>query len=143
MGEAKKKKRRLQPTRKQAAFAHEYVANGGNATKAYQKVYDTTTDNMVVVRINAHKVLKNDNVAIMIKDIRMAAYSNEILSIEERKKILSGLALEGDTRAIDLLNKMEAVYDEKADVNVNIVDRPVIKKLTKEDIEEIRRGVTK
>ena len=142
MSEKKKvRKPRKHPTEKQLNFAHEYIENGGNATLAYQKVYDTNTDNMSVVRVNAHKVLRNDNVSIIIKEIRLARYTDNILTLQERKKILSGLGAEGDTRAIDLLNKMEAVYDDKADVNVNVFERPVIKKLTNDDIEKLRKDL--
>ncbi len=149
MGEAKKKKvdrkankrPRMNLTEKQENFCFAYCENGFNATKAYLSAYSVKTGNMLTVGKNAHALLKNTNVASKIKEIRMAKVTPHVLSIEERKSILSELAMEGDTRAIDLLNKMEAVYDEKADVNVNIVDRPVIKKLTKEDIAEIRKGM--
>ena len=142
MSEKKKvRKPRKHPTEKQMAFAYAFVANGGNSSDAYREVYDTKTDNKNVVRRNASIVLNSDNVATMIKNIRMERYSGKVITIKERKEILSQLSLEGDTKALDLLNKMEAVYDDKADVNVNVFERPVIKKLTNDDIEKLRKDL--
>ncbi len=101
-------------TDKQENFAIAYVSNGGNATQAYKECYDvgsTATNNSIWVA--AHKVLHNDKVSIRIDELRKQRFSKKILSIEERKIILSELGIEGDKNAIDLLNKMEGIYIEK------------------------------
>lgn len=106
-------------TPKQEAFALEYILNGKNAAEAYRKVYDTKTTNEYTVYINAHKVKTNTKVALKIHELEMAEFEGAILSIEERKKILSKQGKEGNYKAIDLLNKMESVYTEKIDITAN------------------------
>ena len=43
----------------------------------------------------------------------MEQYSKHILSIEERKILLTEWAKNGDGKAIEMLNKMDGVYREK------------------------------
>lgn len=114
----KKEKHTLTP--KQEAFALEYVLNGRDATAAYRKVYDTKTDNDKVVWINAHKVKVNAKVALRIHELEMLEFDDAILTILERKKILTKLGKSGCTKSIDLLNKMEAVYTEKVELSGSI-----------------------
>lgn len=106
-------------TDKQENFAIEYVMNGGNATKAYKMCYDVgenTKESSIWVR--AHEVLHNSKVSVRIDELRAQKFRGKILSIEERKEILSEMASLGDVKALDLLNKMEGVYVEKSEVNV-------------------------
>ena len=101
-------------TDKQENFAISYVTNGGNATQAYRDNYDvgeTTSDNTVWVA--AHKVLHNDKVSTRIAELRKSKFSPKILTLEERKTILSDMAIEGDLKALDILNKMDGAYTEK------------------------------
>ena len=103
-------------TDKQENFAIEYNLNGGNASAAYRKCYDVgenATDGSIWV--NAHKVLHNTKVDVRIHELRKQRFSTKILSIDERKQILSELSLDGDTKALDLLNKMEGVYIDKVE----------------------------
>lgn len=104
-------------TDKQENFAIAYTVNGNNATKAYKECYDVgedTTDNTIWV--NAHKTLNNTKVAQRVDELRKQRFSKKILSVEERKILLSELSVDGDTKALDILNKMEGIYIEKKQV---------------------------
>ncbi len=98
-------------TPKQEAFALEYFLNGRNATAAYKKVYNTKASDQVIWG-DSHKVLHTPKVAVRIKQLRMASYSKDVLTIDERKRLLSEFSLQGDIKSIDLLNKMENVYGD-------------------------------
>jgi len=103
-------------TEKQELFAIEYVLNGGTAAEAYRKVYDSKTDSDSSIYVQAHDVLHNSKVALRIHELQMQEYSPHILTIEERKKLLTKWAKEGDGKSIDMLNKMEGIYTEKLEV---------------------------
>ena len=110
-------------TDKQEAFAVEFIMNGRNATAAYRKIYDTKTDKDCVVWVAAHKVLHNNKVSIRVKELSMVEHSEHILTIQERKRLLSTYSLQGDIKSIDLLNKMEDVYgvnDDNADKQLRV-----------------------
>lgn len=92
--------------------------NGGDATKAYKKAYNTKTDNISTVYHNASKLLKSNKVSTRIHVLKMQRFGGKILSIQERKEILSSNGIQGDHKSIDVLNKMEGVYDAK-DVEVD------------------------
>jgi len=106
----KKTKQLLTP--KQEAFAIEYVLNGGVAAEAYRKVYDSVTTSDSSIYVQAHTVLHTSKVALRVHELQMQEYSSHILSIEERKKLLTKWAKEGDGKSIDMLNRMEGVYTE-------------------------------
>ena len=112
-------------TYKQEMFAVTYVLNGGDATNAYKEVYNVgeeTTINSIYV--NAHKVLHNDKVSLRVHELQMMEYSVHILTIEERKRLLSKWAKKGDGKSIDMLNKMEGIYIEKMQVEEKVIDNP-------------------
>jgi len=104
-------------TDKQELFAIEIVMNGGNATEAYEKAYDAENMSKQVIYNEASKLKRSHKVSIRIKELRMASFTKSILTIEERKEVLSELALLGSDKAIDLLNKMDGVYDKKTDTD--------------------------
>ena len=64
----------------------------------------------------AHAVRHNPKVSARIDELRKQRYSKKILTIDERKVILSELIIDGDTKAMDILNKMEGIYVEKKQV---------------------------
>jgi len=111
-------------TDKQELFAVEYVLNGGVAAEAYRKVYDSKTDSDSSIYVQSHKVLHNSKVSLRVHELQMQKLSPHILSIKERKIILSNHSKKGDMKALDLLNKMESVYVEKHehDVSLKIID---------------------
>ena len=100
-------------TDNQDRFAIECVTNGMNQNKAYREVYNTSKMKDSTISREAFRVRNNPKVATRIKELRMVTYQTDIISIKERKKILSDLALYGDIKSIDILNKMDGVYDQK------------------------------
>lgn len=109
----KKKKKNYRLTEKQEHFAIEYVRNGGSGTNAYKEVYKPKTEDMSHIYSMASRVRNNVKVSSRIHALRLENWGNDILSIAERKIILSNLGLHGDIKSIDILNKMENVYIEK------------------------------
>lgn len=101
-------------TTKQEEFALEFILNGRIAVDAYEKVYDVKKDaSKNQLYVNAHKVLHNDKVSLRIHQLEMEQYSEHIITIEERKRLLTKWSKEGDIKAVDMLNKMDNVYTEK------------------------------
>ena len=105
-------------TEKQEGFALEFILNGRDATKAYETIYNVKTDNKATIWKGAYEVKNNPKVSARIHELEMAQFDSAILTIEDRKKILSQLGKAGDIKSIDLLNKMENVYIEKQEVNM-------------------------
>ena len=107
-------------TDKQEGFAVSFVMNGGDATAAYRENYSYKNMKDNTLWMEAHKVKVNPKVADRIHTLRVQKISTKILTIEERKQLLSERALEGDNKALDILNKMEAVYIEKVQTDITI-----------------------
>ena len=117
-------------TVKQDKFCLEYLKDG-NASRAYREAYDC--DNMKEATINraAKELIDNPNITTRINELRKQTTTSAILSIEERKELLTkiannivydqnGNANYNDARgAIDLLNKMDGVYVQKNQTEIN------------------------
>ena len=115
-----KKQRKQALTEKQASFAFEYINNGRNATKAYRTVYNTKKDaSQQMVWKNAHEVLYNSKVAVRVNELQMQTYDGDIMSLNERKLMLTSLARVGDKQAVDMLNKMDGTYIEKKEIHIS------------------------
>lgn len=113
-------KTQVKLTPKQEAFALEYVMNGKDATKAYREVYDTKTDNDATVWRNAHNVKSHNKVSTRIHQLEMQEFDSAIITIEERKKLLTTWIKEGNEKAVEILNKMEGVYIEKIKLDAEV-----------------------
>lgn len=111
-----KKKAKVRLTDNQENFGITCVMNNDNATASYKEHY--STDNMTdnTIWVEAHRVRHNPKVAQRIEELRKQRFSKKILSIDERKILLSEWAVEGDYKSLDILNKMEGVYVEKQEV---------------------------
>ena len=104
-------------TEKQENFALEYVLNGGNATAAYRKCYDVGENTLeTTIWKNAHLALNIDKVSVRVDEFRKQKFSAKIMSIEERKVKLTEWIEEGNSKALDMLNKMDGVYVEKQEI---------------------------
>ena len=120
-------------TEKQENFALEYVLNGGNATGAYKKCYDVGENTLeATVWRMAHDVAANDKVTARIDEVREQRFKGKIMSVGERKKLLSEMSTDGNLKALDMLNKMDGVYVEKHEVSAtHEVKRTIIVNPTK------------
>ncbi len=123
-------------TEKQENFALEYVLNGGNATAAYRKCYDVGENTLeTTIWKNAHLALNIAKVSVRIDEFRKQKYSSKVMSVEERKVKLSEWIEGGDSKALDMLNKMEGIYIEKKQLEHSGVDGNPIKTENKWTIE--------
>ena len=103
-------------TDKQERFAVEFVKNGGHQTKAYIEAYKPKESaKMNTIYRNAFDVRVNAKVSARIRELQLASYAGDILSIKERKVILSSLAVNGNIKAMDQLNRMDGIYTDKQD----------------------------
>ena len=120
-------------TEKQENFALEYVLNGGNASEAYRKCYDVGEDTLeTTVWNNAHKLLKDTKVSTRVDERREQKFSGKVMSIGERKVKLTEWINEGNSKALDMLNKMDGVYVEKQEITASHeVKRTIIVNPTK------------
>lgn len=105
-------------TDKQEGFAVSFVMNGGDASAAYRENY--SYDNMQESTIwrNAYELRHHNKVSARIHELRMQKLGSAIISIEDRKKLLTERVIEGDLKALEILNKMEGVYIEKVETKV-------------------------
>ena len=98
-------------TDKQELFAIEFVLNGGDATQAYYSSHDVGSDTKrTTVYANASRVRNNSKVAARIHQLQMERFSPMIISIDDRKKVLTKMILDEDLQAMDILNKMTGAY---------------------------------
>ena len=56
-------------TPKQERFAHEYIATS-NASEAYRRAYDTDSMAPETIRVEACRLLKHHNVALMVQRLQ-------------------------------------------------------------------------
>ncbi len=85
---------------KQKHFVHEYLANGGNATKAVLKAYDTDNYNAARV-IGSHNLTK----------VNIAEYIDQLL--ETRDGLTLDNALESLSRCVNTKPKGEGSHSDK------------------------------
>lgn len=116
-------------TQKQENFCLAYVKTG-NASEAYRQSYSCENQKEATINNNAYKLLKNTDILTRTEELNRLAVKSTILTIEQRKEILSKIAenvtfdKDGnagftDARgAIDLLNKMDGVYIEKRETEL-------------------------
>lgn len=111
-------------TPKQEKFCLEYMKDG-NASRAYREAYNTSNMKPESIHRKAKEVIDNGNVRARIDELQKEINKPTILNIQERKEILTKIAQSvsydkdgnpsyTDARgAIDILNKMDAVYIQK------------------------------
>lgn len=105
-------------TDKQEGFAISFVMNGGDATAAYRENYSVDKMKDTSIWVNAHSIRHHTKVSLRIHELRLKTMTSEILTLEERKQLLSERALDGDNKALDMLNRMDGVYVEKIQADI-------------------------
>lgn len=113
-------------TAKEKAFCEEFVANGCNASRAYQKAYDSTIE---VARGTASRVLKRPIVKEYIQKLQKDAYEAAFINAERVAMKLAEIAFaeKGDDdyaasaqlKALDLLQKQLGLQTQKLEADVN------------------------
>ena len=103
-------------------FCLEFVKSG-NASEAYRKSYSCENQKEATINNNAYKLMQHNEIITRIKELRDKAESIAIMTIEQRKEMLSRFAWEEESdkamKAIDLLNKMDSVYIQRQDVTTS------------------------
>lgn len=134
-------------TRKQALFCEAYVSNGYhgiNAVKAAGYKYKTLNAASALAVENLHKPSINAYIDYLQK---ASGCSDEdrikktVISIEERRELLTQFIKSDDIKyadklkALDLLNKMDAAYEQKVQISGN-VNNPM-QNLTTEELRSL------
>ena len=103
-------------TQKQENFCLAYIKTG-NASEAYRQAYNAEKMSEKQIWEESSKLNSNPKVAQMVQELRDKAESKAIITLEQRKELLSRFAWEEETdksiKAIDLLNKMDGIYIQK------------------------------
>ena len=105
----------------QVRFSEEYLKNGNNATKADMAARPNVKANTAAVASN--KLLKNEKIQEKMQEIKAEISRRNHMDIEERYKILTQIARTGEDKdrikAIESINKMEGIAEEKQEININ------------------------
>jgi phage terminase small subunit len=103
-------------TQKQENFCLAYIKTG-NASEAYRQAYNAEKMKPESINVKACELLKDVNVTVRVNELKARAESKAIITLEQRKELLSRFAWEEDAtnamKAMDLLNKMESIYVQK------------------------------
>lgn len=105
-------------TDKQEGFAVSFVMNGGDATAAYRENYSHENMSDTTLWVKAYEARHHGKVSVRIHELRLKTMTSKILTLEERRKLLSERALDGDNKALDMLNRMDGVYVEKIQADI-------------------------
>lgn len=104
-------------TPKQRAFADEYIANKGNATKAYKKAYENIK-NDETASVNGSRLLTNAKVSRYIKDMTAEVLEKRKFDVEQLILTSWGISMgdvqKGYTKQYDHLEERvikEITYD--------------------------------
>ena len=116
-------------------FCEEYERNGGQGSKAYLSLKgDIKTES---AEVGACRLLKKDDVRNYIDYLQRQKYVAKILDVNERKELLTKIAMDEKIKApdrikaIDCLNRMENVYkaaenadkeEEEKEVDISELD---------------------
>jgi phage terminase small subunit len=120
-------------TKKEKMFCEEYVANGGNASRAYFYAYDTTMEN---ARKLYCKVIKKPEVKEYIRQLQQEAFEAACINAERIALKLADIAFAdkedehynatAQLKALDLLQKQLSLQhqnieaDVKTEINITI-----------------------
>lgn len=103
-------------TQKQENFCLEYI-KCGNASEAYKKCYNVENMKPESIYRKATELMANGTITARLTELRGKAESKAIITLEQRKELLSRFAWEEEPdkamKAMDLLNKMESIYVQK------------------------------
>ena len=116
-------------TNKEKAFCEEYVLNGGNASRAYEKAYGCCIED---ARKRYCKTFRKPEIKEYIREMQKVAFDNACITAERVALRLSDIAFatKGDEiyntssqlKALDLLQKQLGLQHHKleADLSTNI-----------------------
>lgn len=113
-------------TKKEKMFCEEYVANGGNASRAYFYAYDTTLEN---ARKMYCKVFRKPEIKEYIRQLQQEAFEAACITAERVATKLADIAFAdkkdeyynatAQLKALDLLQKQLGLQHQKLEAEVN------------------------
>lgn len=113
-------------TKKEKAFCEEYVANGGNASRAYFAAYDCPS--MENARKAYCKVFRKETVKSYIRELQKEAFEAACINAERVALKLADIAFaeKGDEyynavsqlKALDLLQKQLGLQTQKVEADI-------------------------
>lgn len=96
---------------KQRAFCYEYIKDYNGTQSAIRAGYSEKT-----AGVQAEQLLKKLEISSFVSELTKQVQSEAIISVTERKELLSHIVMNAEPnmviRAIDLLNKMDGVYNQ-------------------------------
>lgn len=114
-------------TKKERAFCEEFVANGGNASRAYFAAYDCPS--MENARKAYCKVFRKERVKAYIKELQKEAFENACINAERVALKLADIAFAGkgdeyyqassQLKALDLLQKQLGLQTQKVEADIS------------------------
>lgn len=112
-------------TNKEKAFCEEYVANGGNSSKAYQKVYGCSIED---ARKRYCKTFRKQEVKEYILALQKEAFAAACITAERVALRLSDIAfadkddeyygITAQLKALDLLQKQLGLQHQKIEADI-------------------------
>lgn len=117
-------------TKKEKAFAEEYVRNGGNACQAYLFAYDACYD---TAKAEGWRMLKREGVKNYITALQKEAFDAACITAERVALKLAEIAFaekedeaygpSSQLKALDLLQKQLGIQHQKieADINTDVI----------------------
>lgn len=112
-------------TAKEKKFCEEYVANGGNASRAYQEVYGCCYED---AKRRYCKTFKKPDIKEYIAELQKEAFANACITAERVALKLADVAfaekddefynVPAQLKALDLLQKQLGLQKQQIDANV-------------------------
>ena len=138
-------------TQKQENFALN-LFKGMSQREAYVKAGYSSRQSMKVIDNHACELAKTGGVKMRLEEFNQKSTDDSILTKLERKQRLSliakednpgqhGLARQSNISAIDILNKMDRVYQDSVSVSNQTINILVMNEEAKELTEKILSGV--
>ena len=113
-------------TKKEKAFCEEYVANGGNSSRAFQVAYECSIED---ARKRYCKVFRKPEVKEYIRELQKVAFENACINAERVALRLSDIAfadkddeyynISAQLKALDLLQKQLGLQHQKIEADVS------------------------
>ena len=136
-------KKRITP--KQRKFAEAYVETG-NATESYKKAgYSWKSER--TAGVNAHKLLKNDKISILIDELTQKLTDESIADITEVKQFWTETMrdraeeMKERIKASEMLAKTSGAFIDKVDISGEVEVSHNFKDLSTKELRKLAKGL--
>lgn len=104
----KEETRKKKSEHNQYLFADKYLANGGNATRAYMEVFGRSYG---VSAVEGHKLLKKPNLIAYIEEHRAKALANSQLTVQRWYQEVARLSFFDPRKLVDEKGKLKPLHE--------------------------------